>query len=60
MCTTVNQEDLLTVFRKMGHIHYYMQYKNQPLGYRQAANQGEIGVNSNEIGTKAVEKSSYL
>ncbi|KAK3771070.1 hypothetical protein RRG08_042314 [Elysia crispata] len=39
MCTTVNQEDLLTVFRKMGHIHYYMQYKNQPLGYRQAANQ---------------------
>ncbi|GFR94014.1 angiotensin-converting enzyme [Elysia marginata] len=40
MCTTVNHEDFITIHHEMGHIQYYMQYKDQPLVYRNGANPG--------------------
>lgn len=39
-CTRVNMEDLLTAHHEMGHIEYYLQYKNQPTVYKEGANPG--------------------
>uniref|UniRef100_A0AAQ5YAB6 Angiotensin-converting enzyme n=1 Tax=Amphiprion ocellaris TaxID=80972 RepID=A0AAQ5YAB6_AMPOC len=39
-CTTVNMEQLFTVHHEMGHIQYYLQYKDQPVGFRRGANPG--------------------
>jgi peptidyl-dipeptidase A len=40
MCTKVNMEDFLVVHHEMGHIMYYLMYKDQPLIYRSGANPG--------------------
>lgn len=40
MCTKVNMEDFVTVHHEMGHIMYYLLYKDQPLIYRTGANPG--------------------
>ncbi|CAG5132175.1 unnamed protein product [Candidula unifasciata] len=40
MCTVITQQDLMTVHHEMGHIVYYMQYKDQPIIYREGANDG--------------------
>ncbi|KAL7025993.1 hypothetical protein ACKWTF_013731 [Chironomus riparius] len=40
MCTKVNQEDFVTVHHEMGHIMYYLLYKDHPLLYRTGANPG--------------------
>lgn len=40
-CTEVNAEDLGTAHHEMGHIEYYIQYKDQPYVYREGANPGE-------------------
>ena len=39
-CTRVNQEDFITVNHEMGHIQYFLQYKNQSFFYRSGANPG--------------------
>ncbi|XP_054986975.1 angiotensin-converting enzyme isoform X2 [Sorex araneus] len=39
-CTTVNMEELLVVHHEMGHIQYFMQYKDQPMTFREGANPG--------------------
>uniref|UniRef100_A0A3P9IDC3 Angiotensin-converting enzyme n=1 Tax=Oryzias latipes TaxID=8090 RepID=A0A3P9IDC3_ORYLA len=39
-CTTVTMEQLFTVHHEMGHIQYYLQYKDQPIGFRRGANPG--------------------
>ncbi|XP_076616131.1 angiotensin-converting enzyme [Chaetodon auriga] len=39
-CTTVTMEQLFTVHHEMGHIQYYLQYKDQPVGFRSGANPG--------------------
>ncbi|KAM7381883.1 hypothetical protein PAMA_012642 [Pampus argenteus] len=39
-CTTVTMEQLSTVHHEMGHVQYYLQYKNQPVGFRRGANPG--------------------
>uniref|UniRef100_A0A3Q2EBE3 Angiotensin-converting enzyme n=1 Tax=Cyprinodon variegatus TaxID=28743 RepID=A0A3Q2EBE3_CYPVA len=39
-CTTVTMDQLFTVHHEMGHIQYYLQYKDQPVGYRRGANPG--------------------
>ncbi|KAM6897562.1 angiotensin-converting enzyme [Xenentodon cancila] len=39
-CTTVTMEQLFTVHHEMGHIQYYLQYKDQPVGFRNGANPG--------------------
>ncbi|XP_068161194.1 angiotensin-converting enzyme [Antennarius striatus] len=39
-CTTVTMEQLFTVHHEMGHIQYYLQYKDQPVGFRRGANPG--------------------
>ena len=41
MCTTVTHSDLVTVHHEMGHIAYFMEYKNLPFVYREAANPGK-------------------
>ncbi|XP_069675481.1 angiotensin-converting enzyme-like isoform X2 [Periplaneta americana] len=40
MCTKVNMEDFVTIHHEMGHIQYYIQYKNQPYALRSGANPG--------------------
>lgn len=40
MCTQIEMEDLLTVHHEMGHIQYYIQYKDQPHLYKEGANSG--------------------
>ena len=40
MCTSINQDDFVTVHHEMGHIAYYQQYKEQPFAYREAPNPG--------------------
>uniref|UniRef100_A0A3P9IDH5 Angiotensin-converting enzyme n=1 Tax=Oryzias latipes TaxID=8090 RepID=A0A3P9IDH5_ORYLA len=39
-CTKVTMDDFFTVHHEMGHIQYYLQYKNQPVGFRDGANPG--------------------
>ncbi|XP_051925575.1 angiotensin-converting enzyme [Hippocampus zosterae] len=39
-CTTVTMEQLFTVHHEMGHVQYYLQYKDQPVGFRGGANPG--------------------
>lgn len=39
-CTDVNIEDLTTAHHEMGHIEYFLQYKDQPVTYRTGANDG--------------------
>lgn len=40
MCTSINMQDLITIHHEMGHIQYYLQYKNQPPVFREGANPG--------------------
>ncbi|XP_063872288.1 angiotensin-converting enzyme-like [Scylla paramamosain] len=40
MCTEVNMEDLITVHHEMGHIEYFMAYKDLPHVFRDSANPG--------------------
>uniref|UniRef100_A0A8C5GLA4 Angiotensin-converting enzyme n=1 Tax=Gouania willdenowi TaxID=441366 RepID=A0A8C5GLA4_GOUWI len=39
-CTVVTMEQLSTVHHEMGHVQYYLQYKDQPVGFRRGANPG--------------------
>lgn len=39
-CTVPTMEQLFTVHHEMGHIQYYLQYKDQPVGFRRGANPG--------------------
>jgi len=39
-CTDVNMEYLITTHHEMGHIQYFLQYKDQPLIFREGANPG--------------------
>ncbi|KAF6728427.1 Angiotensin-converting enzyme [Oryzias melastigma] len=39
-CTRVTMDDLFTVHHEMGHIQYFLQYKDQPVGFRGGANPG--------------------
>ncbi|CAL8095791.1 unnamed protein product [Orchesella dallaii] len=40
MCTKVNQEDFVTIHHELGHIQYYINYKNLPETFREGANPG--------------------
>ena len=40
MCTEVNMADLVTVHHEMGHIEYFMAYRNLSFPFREAANPG--------------------
>ena len=39
-CTRINMVDLQTAHHEMGHVQYYLQYKNQPEIFREGANPG--------------------
>ncbi|XP_006833625.1 PREDICTED: angiotensin-converting enzyme-like isoform X3 [Chrysochloris asiatica] len=39
-CTTVNMEDLVVAHHEMGHVQYFMQYKDLPVTLREGANPG--------------------
>merc|ERR1711910_4037 len=39
-CTRVNQEDFITVNHEMGHVQYFLQYKDKSHFYRNGANPG--------------------
>lgn len=40
MCTKIDQEDFTVVHHEMGHIMYYLLYKDQPFLFRSGANPG--------------------
>lgn len=40
MCTNINMQDFVTVHHEMGHINYYLLYKDQPHLFRSGANPG--------------------
>ncbi|EGV96772.1 Angiotensin-converting enzyme [Cricetulus griseus] len=39
-CTSVNMEDLVIAHHEMGHIQYFMQYKDLPVTFQEGANPG--------------------
>uniref|UniRef100_A0A6J0TXI6 Angiotensin-converting enzyme n=1 Tax=Pogona vitticeps TaxID=103695 RepID=A0A6J0TXI6_9SAUR len=39
-CTVVNMDDLITAHHEMGHVQYFLQYKDQPISFRDGANPG--------------------
>jgi hypothetical protein len=39
-CTHVDQRSFKTVHHEMGHVQYYMEYKDQPMVYRRGPNNG--------------------
>ncbi|NXQ63440.1 ACE enzyme, partial [Anthoscopus minutus] len=39
-CTVVNMDDLITVHHEMGHVQYFLQYREQPISFRDGANPG--------------------
>uniref|UniRef100_A0A8C5N3T6 Angiotensin-converting enzyme n=1 Tax=Leptobrachium leishanense TaxID=445787 RepID=A0A8C5N3T6_9ANUR len=39
-CTVINMDDLITVHHEMGHVQYFLQYKDQPVSFRDGANPG--------------------
>ena len=41
MCTKVDMDNLVTIHHEMGHIQYYIQYKDLPNEFRTGANSGK-------------------
>lgn len=39
-CTSVDHRNFITIHHEMGHIQYYIQYKDQPITFRTGANPG--------------------
>lgn len=39
-CTSVNHRNFITAHHEMGHIQYYILYKDQPIPFRAGANPG--------------------
>ncbi|KAL0984278.1 hypothetical protein UPYG_G00139350 [Umbra pygmaea] len=39
-CTVITMDDLITVHHEMGHVQYFLQYKDQPISFRDGANPG--------------------
>lgn len=40
MCTVVTLDNFIVIHHEMGHIQYYLQYKDQPITFRDGANPG--------------------
>ena len=40
MCIDPTEEDLITIYHELGHIYYYVYYKNQPLVFQSGAHDG--------------------
>jgi peptidyl-dipeptidase A len=40
MCTTETMENLFVIHHEMGHVQYFLQYKDQPVKFREGANSG--------------------
>lgn len=40
MCTAIDYEDFITIHHELGHIQYFMLYKDQPITLRTGANPG--------------------
>ena len=59
MCTSITQEDLITVHHEMGHCEYYLAYKDQPLPFRGGANPGFHEAIGDTI-SLSVETPTYL
>ena len=59
MCTKITQSDLTTVHHEMGHIEYFLAYKNQPNTFRAGANPGFHEAIGDTI-SLSVETPSYL
>jgi len=40
MCIEPNEEELTTIYHELGHIYYYLAYKDQPLSFQTGAHDG--------------------
>ena len=38
MCTEITEQDYYTAHHEMGHIQYFMSYRNQPVDFQSGAN----------------------
>lgn len=54
MCTLVTHDDFRTIHHEMGHIQYYLQYKDQPYMLRSGANPGKRLVTDNNYYQKII------
>lgn len=59
MCAKIKSEDLTTIHHEMGHIEYFLAYKNQPNTFRAGANPGFHEAIGDTI-SLSVETTSYL
>jgi hypothetical protein len=41
-CTRVVMDGLFTAHHEMGHVQYFIQYKDQPVAYKDGANPGNV------------------
>lgn len=48
-CTTVDYEYFQTTHHEMGHIQYFLQYKDQPFVFRDGANSGKMRYDKDSI-----------
>lgn len=39
-CTEITEQELVVAHHEMGHIEYFLQYKDQPFKFREGANDG--------------------
>ncbi|MCW5569774.1 MAG: M2 family metallopeptidase [Steroidobacteraceae bacterium] len=40
MCMRPNEEDLFTIYHELGHVYYYLWYKDQPPLFQNGAHDG--------------------
>lgn len=60
MCTSVNMEDLITIHHEMGHIQYYLQYKDKPLLFKGGANPGRYLVTMVKFCSEALKQGWHI
>ncbi|KAI4458412.1 angiotensin-converting enzyme [Holotrichia oblita] len=60
MCTNINYEDFITIHHELGHIEYFLLYKDQPITLRTGANPGfheaVANVNINLLYRETIQK----
>lgn len=54
MCTAVTMPELIVVHHELGHVWYYMMYKDQPSAFQEGANPGKHIVGGPGIHSKAI------
>lgn len=54
MCTAVTMPELIVVHHELGHVWYFMMYKDQPFTFQEGANPGKHNFGGPDIHSKAI------